>query len=332
MAYNVYLIDQFEDPQTNELFYDRTIQEYPSVDTPVDQLDEITTSGSQNQWSISYGANFQDILYLGAGLGIQSLRYDIEKYYEENYASGNVLMNMSLYENISMRGSGVNGTIGFIVRPIKQLTIGASVITPTLITMSEDSRIVMESNFDNFAYNNETLNRVSDEQLFQFDYQITTPARFNAGATFFINKYGFLTGDIEYVNYSNSRLDSQDDPLNDQDRLIKAEFADVLNYKLGLEGRLGNFRARAGYSLTKSPYRNDEVENRDVSKFSFGLGYRNSKMFTDLVASYASGKSNYSPYTFAPESNENLQEFYVTPVANLDYNNLSVAVSLGFFF
>jgi len=141
-----------------------------------------------------------------------------------------------------------------------------------------------------------------------------------------------LTGDIEYVNYSNSRLDSQDDPLNDQDRLIKAEFADVLNYKLGLEGRLGNFRARAGYSLTKSPYRNDEVENRDVSKFSFGLGYRNSKMFTDLVASYASGKSNYSPYTFAPESNENLQEFYVTPVANLDYNNLSVAVSLGFFF
>ena len=110
MAYNVYLIDQFEDPQTNESFYDRTVQEYPSVDTPVDQFDNITTKGSQNQWSISYGANFQDVLYLGAGLGIQSLRYDIEKYYQENYATGNILQGMDLNENIkNIRKGIING-------------------------------------------------------------------------------------------------------------------------------------------------------------------------------------------------------------------------------
>ncbi len=334
MAYNVYLIDEFQDTETNELFWDRTVLPYPSEEFPVDQYDEIISEGSQNQWSISYGANFEDILYLGAGIGIQSLRYDIEKYYEENYP-GDDLISMSLYEYISTRGTGINGTVGFIVRPVKQLTIGASVISPTILSLSEQSEIIMESNFNNYEYDDNTvLNQVVDGEgeIFEFDYQITTPVRFNAGATVFLGKAGFLTGDIEYVDYSNISMDSEIDPLDDQDRIINAEYDKVLNYKLGAEFRLSNFRLRGGYALTKSPYVNNDLADRDVNKFSFGLGYRNPKFFVDLVSTYSMGNAIYSPYSFAPEDNENLQDIYVTPISDLDYNNLNIAFSLGFFF
>src|SRR6187551_2987315 len=37
------------------------------------------TTGRANQWSFSYGANFNDILFLGGGVGITSLKYTSEQ-------------------------------------------------------------------------------------------------------------------------------------------------------------------------------------------------------------------------------------------------------------
>ena len=144
-AYSTYLISEFLDGfvENNDTtympFYDRTFfSEYPTSDYPTNQSEIISTSGSQNQWSFSYGGNYGDFIYFGATLGIQSLKYNIVKQYTEIYPGldGDIVENSILTEELQTEGIGVNGTFGIIARPINQITIGLSLITPTYLSMS----------------------------------------------------------------------------------------------------------------------------------------------------------------------------------------------------
>ena len=91
-----------------------------------DQQETIQTKGSSNQWNFSYGANFKDMLFLGAGIGVSSLRYTSEKNYGEDFADDDVFNNLALNEYLEIKGNGINATIGAIVRPQDFLQIGVS--------------------------------------------------------------------------------------------------------------------------------------------------------------------------------------------------------------
>jgi hypothetical protein len=145
-AFNTYLISEFLDVYVNgndtiySPFYDRTFfSEYPTADYPTAQSEIISATGGQNQWNFSYGGNYGDILYFGATLGVQTVKYNVTKAYSEIYPglSGDIVLNSFLTENLETSGTGINGTFGIIARPINQLTLGFSVITPTFFNMNE---------------------------------------------------------------------------------------------------------------------------------------------------------------------------------------------------
>ncbi|MBK8290372.1 MAG: hypothetical protein IPK96_04825 [Flammeovirgaceae bacterium] len=143
LAYNNYLIEDstFVDASASPLQYLSVLGTYPSNPNDIRtvlQQEEVRTTGSQNQWSLSYGANFSDKLFFGAGLGIASLRFQTEKTYREsdfNFVedpSFNPLNNLILEEQIEINGSGINGTFGLIARPIDMVQLGFPYTTPTL--------------------------------------------------------------------------------------------------------------------------------------------------------------------------------------------------------
>ena len=73
------------------------------------QRELITTSGATNQWSISYGGNYEDKIFFGLGIGISSLRYESTTTYTEQFQQ-DVLFDMKLDEQVSIDGTGVNAT------------------------------------------------------------------------------------------------------------------------------------------------------------------------------------------------------------------------------
>ena len=108
-AFYTYLISEFLDAfvdgsdTTFVPFYDRTFfSEFPSESYPTKQKEVISSSGSQNQWSFSYGGNYGDFLYFGATLGIQSLRYNVVTQYSETYPGldGDIVDNSTLTEDL----------------------------------------------------------------------------------------------------------------------------------------------------------------------------------------------------------------------------------------
>jgi hypothetical protein len=99
------------------------------------QREHIKVRGSSSQVNIAYGANYKDILFLGAGIGISSLKYSSEKTYSEDYRDvpeyDGPVHSMTLSEDLSLSGTGFNLTLGAIVRPVSFIQIGTSFTTPT---------------------------------------------------------------------------------------------------------------------------------------------------------------------------------------------------------
>ena len=111
----------------------------------------------------------------------------------------------------------------------------------------------------------------------------------------FLDKFGFISADVEWVDYSSAKLTSDEFDFTDTNQEL-GTYGSVLNYKFGAELRIKVLRLRAGYSYQEDPL--DSVDGLDRSRESLtaGLGLRFKKFYMD--ASYV--RSNYnnstSPY------------------------------------
>ena len=359
-AFTTFLMSDFLDAYvegndtTYVPFYYRTFfGEFPTVDHPTLQEELISTTGAQNQWNFSYGGNFNDILYFGATLGVQSIRYNVIKQYSETYPNrvGQVLENSVLIEDLLTEGIGVNGTFGIIARPIQQVTLGLSYITPTYVGMSEQYFYSIEGRYNNFNMTNygqyfdanydvivnpdadfttfyeftDNLTTQSYDEESLFEYSITTPSRLNAGATFFVGKNGFLSADVEFVDYAKIKIKDDQGLLQEDNSTVKDIYKSVTNVRVGGEWRIKAFRLRAGYNYRPSPYISETV-NGQVQTYSAGLGLRSKKFFADLAASYKQFSSSYAPYVL---DNPNGDAYLETNTVEFENSNLNFSLTMG---
>ena len=137
LAYNNYLIEDstFLNPSASNLAYSSALgidRSDPSDLRTVHQQEDIQTSGAQNQWNFAYGINLNDKLFVGAGLGISSLRYQRKNTYRESdfkfvlAPTYHPLNNLVLEEELKIVGTGTNLNIGVIARPIDFIQVGLS--------------------------------------------------------------------------------------------------------------------------------------------------------------------------------------------------------------
>lgn len=337
LAYNNYLISDTQLPNGD--------YEYRSVLTPLpaegqfpaeirtlDQQEISESRGAQTQWSISYGANFNDIVFLGAGVGISSIRYKIRQYFREsNYSFSDdetydPVDNFQTDEEYNIRGSGVNLTLGAIVRPIDFLQIGISYATPTYYNIIDNYNARIDSKWNTFNNGNSNFPTQSDvnekfDQPLTSEYNLSTPSRLSGGLTF-ISKIGFITFDVERTNYSGARYDSNiDDDFNAENNSIKAEYEVAYNFRTGAEYRFEKYRVRAGLNYMPDPFSFNEVD-QSIKTYSGGLGYRDKKYFIDFAAVFSNMNRSRSPYFInGPD-----------PIAYQKYTTATYLMTLGFLF
>jgi hypothetical protein len=338
LAYNNYLIEDstFLNPNASRLEYLSVMGIYPNNSQDIReayQVEDVKTTGAQNQWSFSYGANLSDKIFLGAGVGFTSLRFQTKKTFRESEyyfaldPSFNPLDHLVLEEELRISGSGINGTLGMIFRPIDIVQIGVSYNTPTIFKLTDSYRATLSTKWNNFDYfgNGDNLNDVreqSDELLTEYD--LKTPSHLNIGGTIFIQKYGFISADVEMVNYSGAKYSSNISGISfssDNDR-IKSLYQPTVNYRVGGEYRFSNYRARAGFSYMPDPFRSEQNGiNRKITTLSGGLGYRAEKFYLDFALVLTQGNTSYRPYRVNSD---------YSPLVTLKNKNTLAVVTLGF--
>jgi hypothetical protein len=305
------------------------------------QKEDIQTSGKQNQWSFSYGANFNDKFFLGAGIGVTSITYKSTKKYYESFQNEPV-SNFDLTENLQITGAGVNITAGGIYRVTDQVQLGASISSPTFYQLNDSYSATLNSHWKNYAFptpdpdptkpqvkniNNESAN--TDNVV--SNYNLKTPTKLNAGATFFFNKKGFITADIEQLNYGRAKYspitsgayanNSNVSYASDNEQ-IKSLYKSTTNIRVGGEYRMKDFRFRAGYNLLSDPFVTKQNDvSRKIQTVSGGLGYRKPNFYIDLTVLYGFGDNSYRPYRVNTPT---------SPLVTFSQNKTNVMVTLGF--
>ena len=291
------------------------------------QSETVKTSGAQNQWSFSYGVNFNDKIFVGGGLGLTTLRYKSDKTYTESFTAANQPMtNMVLNESLSLSGSGINLTLGTIIRPVDEFQIGFSMATPTSYLITDNYNASMSTTWNNFEYVPGTLlkNESAATDIVTSSYNLSTPWRFSGGLTYFIQKHGFVSADAEWLNYSTAKFSANmaNDDYTVDNNNIKGLYKSVLNLRVGGEYRLNNYRFRGGYSYMPDPFQTQQNGvDRSLSSYTAGFGYRITSFYVDLALIINQGSNSYRPYTVNSAT---------SPLVKLNNSSTMVMVTFGF--
>jgi len=297
------------------------------------QQEQIVRTGFTDQINIAFGGNYNDKVYIGAGIGILSADYNFSRVFTENF-SGTVLSSFSIDELLDISGTGFNANVGVIVRPIDQIRFGVSITSPTWYNFSEEGDAVYQSVWNRFdastfldngnrvILEDTTLNLLQTQTaLFVSDYELRTPTKINAGVAFFLGKNGFITADIEHLNYSNANISSLDFNAESDNRTIENVYESVTNVRLGAEYRYDIFRFRAGYASIGDPT-NDALDGIDRSQtvVSGGVGLNLGRYFFDFSYSQTSFTDSFTSYAFVDGTG---------PTANIENKLTNARISLG---
>lgn len=274
------------------------------------QMANVMRSGSVSEFNIAGAINISNQIYIGANLGLVSLNmnYDMnlfEKGTVENYS-------VNYFQNQTTKGSGVNGKIGVIFRPVNEFRIGMNLQTPTWFNID-----------DSFSVS--TDNNAIDAQTYDFSYNLRTPLKGSLGASYVLGGRALISADVDFVDYSSIRFTSSDggdvSTINENNNEIKSTLKSAVNYRAGAEVKVTDFVSlRAGYGINGSAYKDDSNKDFQTTFYSGGIGYRNKNYYFDVAYQRVETNSTFSPYLLSD---------FKEPVADVKNNKNNVFLTFG---
>lgn len=305
LAYNTGAIyDPVINPgeQVDELAYDFAT----TPDAIINHAHSITTSGNMNEVVLSFAGNYDEKLMLGATIGVPVVNYVLDGTYEENDLAADQVQyfdRLQYTEYLRTQGVGVNMKLGLIYRPHALVRLGAAFHTPTLMGLTDNYYNTFTYEYTDGGGPNSNTDQSLDGT---FDYRLRTPWRASGSAAFLFRKYGFISADVELVDYSASRYNFTADVSstgNEQlerivNRQIQNSYRQVVNLRFGGELALDQFRLRGGVNLLGKP---NEGETGFNTAYSAGFGVRGNAFFIDLGYRLSKGQGSIrAPYAGSP--------------------------------
>lgn len=259
----------------------------------LDQTFGRRTLGNRYDYVINLGGNISDVVFIGANLGITSMRYSHEYYIRETSQDSELFPTQfnSLTYNYGYDASGVGvyGKFGIIAVPVNGLRIGAAIQTPTSTTITETWRLSAEQT----SYAEDYQSGSADSPEGEYTYRLISPFRFNVGAAYTFGGMGLISVDYEMCNYKSMKFREADtndnsgfDTVNSD---IRSNMGASHEVRAGVEIKpISSLAIRAGYNFSTPAIPDDiEYENQylweriegNTHSASLGLGYSSKGSF-----------------------------------------------------
>lgn len=285
----------------------------------------VDTKGGVTELVISLGGNYDEKFIIGATLGVPFISLTEDKEYQEIDEGGGPDGNVPFFddltytEELTTTGIGINFKLGMIYRINQMFRVGLAAHTPTGFRLEDSFKTSMDYNFTV----NEPQSGSAESPDGLFDYKLRTPWRLIGSLGVIIGKSGFVSAEVESVNYGKNSFSfdnfvEQEKEANDG---VKANLESALNIRLGGEFSYNIFRFRAGLNLLQSPLVGDDTTNNSISA---GVGIREKNFFVDLAYKRFNVQETYVPYLLSDASQ---QQF-----VNNDIGTNQFVLTLGFKF
>ena len=281
---------------------DQSTRRYESDYTPgypLSKSQNINTSGGISEFSISIASNYNEKLMIGASLGFPFAKYKEDKTYIEEDPQNRLIFDKLTYTQfVNTSGSGINLKLGAIWRVSQMIRLGVAAHTGTLFNLEDEygSSVLYEFTDPSFPIGTPTR-RTSPENA-TFGYNFKTPWKLNGSAGFLFGKHGFVSAEVEWIDYSNSKFKFDSDNAadieyqNELNTKISNDFKAVINTRIGGEYAIRRFRLRAGLGLIGTP--NSPMP--ELASYSAGIGYRKRKFYIDLGYQLKNVNDNFYTY------------------------------------
>jgi long-subunit fatty acid transport protein len=275
--------------------YDSDVELAP--DAILQRSQTVERRGAINELVFSVAGNFREKLMLGATVGVPFVRFEENKTYLEDDSAGD---DVPFYEGIGfseellVTGAGFNFKLGMVYRATQGVRVGLAVHTPTGFSLNEDYSTSMNYSFLDGDMNVQSLSEESEELT--SNYNLSTPWRFIGSLGFIISKQGFLSAEVEHVNYAGNSfsIDENQGLATQLNQDVNSLLGRAWNLRFGGEFAYEIFRFRAGYRLQDAGF---EADDSNLGIISAGLGLRQKAFFLDLAYQhFLSTENTYVPY------------------------------------
>jgi hypothetical protein len=283
--------------------YGNIIRPFLNGTNSVLQQKTMNRSGSMGETDFSFGANYNNKLYLGITLGLADINYTENASYTEtpNYNDTVYgLQNFTYQTTLHTFGEGVNLKIGAIYRITDWLRVGGSVHTPTWFTLTDNYSSFVSANYNavgNLPAGSYGGTYDGNPNTGSYNYTLVTPFRAMGGLAFVIHKQAIISADYEYVNYSTALLSSADaGTFNVANAAIQQYYMPASNLRVGAELKLFPFSIRLGYQYYGDPYNSSSGNSSVRQAFSGGFGVKINRCFLDFAYVLTQYSENYYLY------------------------------------
>jgi hypothetical protein len=281
------------------------------------QENKVVNRGGITELALAFAGNLQDKVLFGATVGIPFLHYEKEATFTEADATANTANKFdfaSITDNLTTSGAGINLKLGMIYKPVEYVRLGLAVHTPTFYNLTDKYSTTVTANTEMYKGLLTQESRIfTNNNDAEFKYWMFSPWRVMASASYVLREIqdvrkqkGFLTADIEYVNYRSASFTTDPDGDNSSDtksylkslnKTIDNTYKGAFNVKAGGELKFTTIMGRLGVAYYGNPYK-DLGHNEKGGRFQLtgGLGYRNKGIFVDLAYVHTMGKDIHFAY------------------------------------
>ncbi|RXP54089.1 hemin receptor [Lutibacter sp. HS1-25] len=294
--YPTWTVDPNDD---NPLYYDSSDGQYF----------ENSTSGRTNKYTFTVASQYKNNLYIGASLiSYNADYYQLTLLEENNYSSlNNDFLEASSIQELSTYGNGFSFNLGLIAKPSKNTRIGLAYQSPVWYNMDET---FLE--YDTEVYYSNVGQTYSDYSgVSNFYYNLRTPSKVTGSFAYIFDKYGLLSIDYIYKNYS--KIELRNGPFGGENQAFRNNMNGVSEVRVGTEWRIKKASVRGGYHFEQSPYK-DAISSDNLEGWSAGLGYNFGMVKFDLSYLQSSKTAPYNFYPNYPEVNSVELDFKTSKV------------------
>jgi hypothetical protein len=285
------------------------------------QENSIITKGGITDVALGIAGNMNDKFYIGGSFGLSVVNYQKDQVFKETDLSGNNNNNFGssrFEEHFTTKGAGINAKLGIIFKPVDNMRFGLAFHTPTLYNLKDTYYSRMATETENYVPGLVEVESklFTGNEIAIYKYNHNNPFKVLVSGSYVFREIedvtkqrGFISADVEYVNYKSSAFQVSEEGTTDDDayytgmnKTIDDLYKGNFNFKLGGELKFNTFMARVGASLYGSPYADKQLKARRTF-YSAGIGYRDKGIFIDLTYVYAANKDVNFPYRLADKEN-----------------------------
>jgi hypothetical protein len=326
LAFNTFWIDTIGG-STNGNF-DFQSRSAKLISSGLIQQNSISNRGGVDELALGVAVNLKDKFFFGGTFGVPILHYKrtsefTEADYTEN--TSNRFNYAQINENLETTGVGVNLKLGMIYKPSEFWRLGFAFHTPTAYSLTDTYSTDITTDTENGQVLSDYSKDYTDGKATEFNYTYFSPYKAIGSISYVLREIqdvtkqrGFLTADVEYVNYRSSSFSVNDENNNDQstkdylktlNKAIDNAYKGAINLRAGGELKFTTIMVRLGAAYYGNPYTNINGENGSRLNLSGGLGYRDKGYFIDLTYVYNVTKDVHYAYRLAnaPYSGANLR-------------------------